>query len=83
MTYDEIMKKITTLRLKSAHIAQHISVGNFKWILSRDVLHTIESNLFNVVAYRNLVYKKTLEGYPIEVYEGREKDIIRLIWEVK
>ena len=83
MTYDEIMKKVTTLRLKSAHIAQHISEENFKWVLSKDVLHTIESGLFNVSAYRNLVNKRTLEGYPIEVCEGREKDVIRLIWEVK
>lgn len=83
MTYDEIMKKVTTLRLNATNIVHLLPDKNFKWILSRDVLHTIEGELFNMVAYRDLINMRKLEGYPIEVYEGREKDVIRLIWEVK
>lgn len=83
MTYDEIMKKVTTLRLNATNIVHLLPDKNFKWILSRDVLHTIEGELFNMVAYRDLINKRMLMGYPIEDYHGKDKNVIRLVWEVK
>ena len=83
MTYEQVMERIIELHVKSVYTTNIIHDDNFKWILSEDVLHTIESKLFDMIAYRNLINKRTLMGYPIERYEGKDKNVIRLVWEVE